>query len=320
MRKIRNCLVCNEKEIIPLFETHDRMFDVDAIFTVKRCQRCGLVFIDPIPEDTILKKHYPSKNYYSYQETEEKGFFYRLRSYLVRHYYKATLFSLIFSSLVQKVPALPKQVEDQFTDSGGKILDLGCGSGDTIFLLQELGWDVYGLEIDRKAVSIARERGLLNVKYGGYEKIDNFPNNYFDAIRLYHVIEHLNNPTRCLRLIYKKLKPRGELIMGTPNIDSLTSRVFKKFWYNLDIPRHLFLFSPKTLSRMTKEEGFSRINIEFCSAGGLIGSVVYLLNNFTGRRYNPNNFLWLFFLFYPLEWLLDKIKLGDIFILRAIKK
>lgn len=313
MTKITKCIVCDGKEFIYLFKTHDRMFNISGEFIVKRCKLCGLIFTDPQPTQAILKKHYPSKDYYSYQDTEKKGFFYHLRSYLVKHYYKPTLFSYIFSSLIQNVPAMPKK-------QGGKILDVGCGTGDTIALLKELGWDVYGLEIDKKAVLIARERGLLHVKYGGYEEIDSYPNNYFDAIRLYHVIEHLDNPTACLQMIYKKLKPGGEIIMGTPNVDSLTSRVFKKLWYNLDIPRHLFLFSPKTLSRITKKEGFSHIKIEFCSAGGFVGSIVYILNNFTKKRYDPNNFLWLFFVFYPFEWLFDKLRIGDIFILRATKK
>ena len=109
--------------------------------------------------------------------------------------------------MVQGVPAIPQKPRIK----KGKILDVGCGSGDTLALLKKLGWDVYGLEIDKNAVKVARERGLVNVKLGGYEKIASFPNNYFDSIRLYHVIEHIPDPRACLKLIYKKLKPGGRL-------------------------------------------------------------------------------------------------------------
>lgn len=313
MNKIASCIVCDEKNFMHLFEMHDRMFDIPGMFIVKKCRTCGLVFVDPIPSQQKLKKHYPNKNYYSYQEGGEKGFFYCLRSYLVKHYYNKTLFSRIFSGLVQNVPAMPKGTE-------GKILDVGCGTGDTIELLKQLGWDVYGLEIDKKAVLIAKKRGLHNVKHGTVKDMSSYPNNHFDVIRLYHVIEHLSDPNLCLRLIYKKLKPGGEIIMGTPNVESLASNLFKKFWYNLDTPRHLFVFSPKTLAVITEREGFGQVSIEFCSAGGLVGSIMYVSSHLTKKKLDPNNFLWLFFLLYPLEWFLDKLRIGDIFILRAVKE
>ena len=196
---------------------------------------------------------------------------------------------------------------------------MGCGSGKTLALLKELGWDVYGLEIDKNAVQIARERGLVNVKLGGYEKIANFPDNYFDSIRLYHVIEHIPDSQACLRLIYKKLKPGGEIILGTPNTDSVVSKMFGKFWYNLDIPRHLFLFSPNTLSTIVKTEGFSQLSVVFCSSDGLGRSIIYTLNEIFKKKMDTNKYTLLFVILYPIEWILDKLKTGDIITLRGSK-
>lgn len=312
MKKLSYCIVCKGKKFTRLYETHDRMFDIQGNFVVKKCDQCGLIFIDPKPSQEILKKYYPSSQYYSYQGENEKGFFYVLRSYLVRHYYNPTFLSRIFSILVQNVPALPEK-------RSGKILDVGCGTGDTLALLKELGWDVYGLEIDKNAVAIAQKRGLRNVKLGTCEGIETYPDNYFDAIRLYHVIEHLPNPWLCLKLIRKKLKPGGELILGTPNCHSVTAKLFGKFWYNLDIPRHLFIFSPSALSKLIITQGFIDVRVEFCSAGGIVGSILYTLNHLEKKKRNPNNFLWLFFLLYPLEWLFDKVRIGDIMILRSTK-
>lgn len=311
-KKLTKCIVCGKSNARQLFQTYDRMFDIKGSFTVKKCGSCGLLFLDPQPSSTILKKHYPSTHYYSYKDESDSGFFYKLRSYLVKHYYEPNFLSKVFSVMVQNVPALPKKRK-------GKILDVGCGTGDTLVLLKELGWDVYGLEIDQNAVAVAKKRGLRNVTLGGYARISLFKDNYFDVIRLYHVIEHIPNPSECLRLLYKKLKPGGEVILGTPNFQSMTSSIFGRYWYNLDTPRHVFIFSPKTLSMLVRKEGFSYTIIEFCSAGGIIGSLVYAVNNFRKKRLDPNNFLWLFFLLYPFEWFLDKLKRGDIMILRAIK-
>ncbi len=316
MEKITACIVCDSKVLIPLFETHDRLYDIEGTFFVKKCPRCSLVCIDPQPEGKILQKHYPSKKYYSYSGGSKKNVFSIVRDYLVKHYYNRTIVSRVFSWLFRDVPAMPIK-------RGEKVLDVGCGTGNTLALLKELGSDVYGIEIDKKAVDVAKSRGLSNIKHGTYEDIDDYPDSYFNAIRLYHVIEHLPNPKLCIKLIYKKLKPGGEIIMGTPNYKSLASKIFQKYWVNLDTPRHLFVFSPETLSKITKDEGFSKIQIEFCSAGGITGSIIYVIGTVIKKNLNPENYvtfiLIIYPLIYPFEWLFDKLTMGDIFVLRAVK-
>ena len=318
MIKSSHCIICGGDKSFQLFKTRDRMFDIPGLFDVKKCQRCGLVFQNPQPSQERLRRHYPYHQYYSYKMEIKglSGLVSQFRSYLIKHYYEPTILSRMFSFIVQGVPAIPKKPRKGLA----KILDVGCGTGKTLTLLKELGWDVYGLEIDKDAVKIAGERGLVNVKHGGYEKIANFPNNYFDCIRLYHVIEHIPDPRNCLQFIYKKLKPGGEVILGTPNADSAVSRLFGKFWYNLDIPRHLFVFSPKTLSRMVKNEDFVNLSTVFCSSDGLGRSIIYTLNQTFNKKMDTNKFTLLFFLLYPVEWVLDKLKIGDIIILRGIKK
>ncbi len=313
MKKTTTCIACKENKIEFLFETKDRMFEIPGNFTAMRCKNCGLVFVDPIPVKEVLARHYPSNKYYSYQDEDSTSIFHILRSYLVNHYHNPTFLSRLFSFLVSNVPAMPTQKK-------GKILDVGCGTGDTLILLKKLGWDVFGLEIDKNAITVAKKRGLKNVSLGSFEEINTYEDNYFDVIRLYHVIEHVDDPELCIKLIYRKLKPGGEIILGTPNVDSITSFVFRKFWYNLDIPRHLFLFYPTTLRNLIKKENFLNPSIEFCSAGGLVGSIAYTLSALLGRKVAPEDFQWLFFLLYPLEWFIDKLKLGDIMILKAIKR
>lgn len=314
MAKITSCIVCGFTKFTFLYGTVDRMFGLPGKFFLKKCNQCFLTFLDPQPVEAQLKKYYPSKKYYAYSKGDAKGFFEILREYLVKNYYSPTFLSRIITLFIKNVPAMPSN------SRGGKILDLGCGTGDTLFILKKLGWDVYGMDIDKNAISSGKKRGLNNLKLGTYRDLDKYPDNYFDAVRLYHVIEHLDNPSFCLGLIKKKLKKGGELIMGTPNMESLVSKIFKFYWYNLDSPRHLFIFSPRTLRRLSENNGFSIKEIEFYSAGGLVGSIQYFINDIFNKKINLIHKFPIVVLFYPLEWILDKFYLGDVFTIRAFKK
>lgn len=269
------------------------MLGIAGEFNEYTCTSCGLVRLHPVPRD--LKKYYPSRNYYSYSANKNVSFFGRLRAFLIVH------------ELFFMVPAMPKR------GTRGKILDLGCGSGDTLGQLKSIGWDVYGLDLDSAAIRVARERGLKNVALGSHRDMKKYRDNFFDVIRLYHVIEHIDNSPEFFQLAYDKLKPGGELILGTPNSASLIARLAKQYWYNLDAPRHLYLFSPKNLTKLALKAKFKNPKINFSSAGGWVGSIQYFFHMDLINR--P----WLIMLFYPFEWILDRLRLGDVFILRLLK-
>lgn len=292
------CMVCGLRSFRLFTSAPDRMFGGKEVFSYQRCLGCGLVVQQPRISPSELKKHYPSSKYYSYQE-QETGLFDRIRSYLLKHP------RALLTRILPKVPAIPSWV------NGGKMLDVGCGTGETLVQLRDLGWSVYGLDIDKNAVRLANRRGLANVSYGSWEDVEKYPDKFFDAIRLYHVIEHLDDPVGCLKLISRKLKDGGELLIGTPNAGSLIAKVFGSHWYNLDAPRHLFLFTPNNLARLVRSAGYTVSAIRFCSAGGIVGSLQYLLGVPLLSR------VWLVMLVYPIEWILDKIGLGDVFELRA---
>ena len=130
------------------------------------------------------------------------------------------------------------------------------------------------------------------------------------------MIEHLDNPSLCLSLIRKKLKKEGELLIGTPNISSPSAHIFGSYWYNLDSPRHLFLFSPQTLGKLLNKYNFVIQKIEFCSAGGIPGSLQYVARMVFNRKIDLIK-IPIVLLFYPLEWLFNKLGAGDVFVMRA---
>lgn len=266
-----------------------------------------------MPTAKELTKYYPKQKYYAYGAANDKGLFTQLRRYLLHRQYEPNVITTLLHLIIPRVPAIPNKVPD------GKILDIGCGTGETLLLLKQLRWKTYGMDIDKKAIAIAKKRGVDHVRVGYCQDIAAYPDNFFDAIRLYHVIEHLDNPILCLQLIRKKLKKGGQLIIGTPNVESLISRVFRTYWYNLDTPRHVVLFSPKTLERAIIETKFVFPHVEFCSAGGLLGSIQYALVAKHGLKFNLIHNQWLVLLIYPIEWILDKMRIGDIFVMRVEK-
>ncbi len=305
------CIVCGQNKWRYLFPAKDRMLGVSGAFKEYQCTRCRLIRLAPMPSPSQLKRYYPSSTYYSYASGVKRSFFGWLRSYLITHVYQPTILSRLLGVVI-KVPAMPAQ-------KPGKILDLGCGSGDTLMLVKEVGWDVYGMDLDAQAITAAHKRGLRNVSRGSHKDMKKYQNNFFDVIRLYHVIEHIDDPTEFFRLAYDKLRPGGELILGTPNGESIIAKIAKQYWYNLDCPRHLFIFSPNTLTKLAAKAKFKSPSIEYSSAGGWIGSFQYVIRELTGSSIDLINRAWLVMLLYPLEWILDRLGAGDVFVLRVKK-
>lgn len=313
MKNSDSCPDCFSRDRSFRFVAHDRMFHLPGNFQIYKCLTCGLTYIGNPPKSEKIGAYYPKTRYYSYRDQDDDGFFGTLRGYLLNNYYKPTILSRLISIVINNVPAIPAYQKN------GKIIDIGCGTGGTLISLGKLGWNMYGVDIDASAIVIAKNKGVEYAYVGTYEVLKRFPDNYFDAVRLYHVIEHLYDPGDCLRLIRKKLKQNGELIIGTPNSDSLVAKIFGTYWYNLDAPRHLVLFNPKNLELAVIKHGFRVQKTEFCSAGGILGSLGYVVSERLHRNISFLAKQWLVVLVYPVEWILDKLSLGDVFVIRAVK-
>lgn len=305
------CFICSNTTWENLFSSEDRLYHISGSFQVAACTKCGLWRLEPALREKDIRKYYP-KTYYSYKKGAKPGIFWQLRSFSIATSTSSNILHKLLRVFV-KIPAIPSFI------TGGKILDIGCGSGETLRQLKDIGWDVYGVDIDRKAINIAHGLGLLHVKFGTYRDIKDYPDNFFDCIRLYHVIEHLDNPSECLKLAYKKLKAGGEIIIGTPNGGSFIAQTARQYWYNLDSPRHRFIFSKKTLTSILDKLRFRNIKTSYASAGGLVGSIQYFLNTILKTNMDLINRPILILLFYPLEWLVDQIGKGDVFVIRANK-
>jgi len=141
----------------------------------------------------------------------------------------------------------------------GKILDIGCGLG---YLLSGVSdkWSKYGVEVSSFAAKYAENWGEIFV---GKLKDANFKQEYFDLIVLNHVIEHVDNPESIIGQIYRILKDRGTLILGTPDFDSACARRFGNNYRLLHDKTHVSLFSNESMHRFLRDHNFHIDNVEY---------------------------------------------------------
>ncbi len=139
------------------------------------------------------------------------------------------------------------------------LLDVGCGDGEALDILRNLGWRVLGVELDGNAVESARTRGL-DVRHGDLAAAG-FANDSFDTVTSSHVIEHVHDPLAFLIEQKRVLKSGGRLIAVTPNVRGPIHRKHAEHWLNLDPPRHLVIFTPASLKRLATAAGFSQVQI-----------------------------------------------------------
>jgi 2-polyprenyl-3-methyl-5-hydroxy-6-metoxy-1,4-benzoquinol methylase len=137
---------------------------------------------------------------------------------------------------------------------GGELLDVGCGAGAQLVAMRQLGWRVAGVDLDPRAVEMAKRLHDLDVRQGTLEQ-QRFPPDRFDAVTVSHTIEHVHDPLGLVRECGRVLKPGGRLVVVTPNADSLGRKRLGPSWIGLQPPRHLYLFSCATLRRLAERAG-----------------------------------------------------------------
>ena len=147
----------------------------------------------------------------------------------------------------------------------GRMLDVGCGSGALLQRMRIAGWEVEGVDFDEKAIDRAwREYGVA-VRHGDLRAAC-YPDGSFDAVTMNHVIEHVHDPIALLAESRRILRPGGRLVVVTPNIASWGHARFGRNWRGLEPPRHLHLFSQKTLAETARRAGFARREVRTACA------------------------------------------------------
>jgi SAM-dependent methyltransferase len=143
---------------------------------------------------------------------------------------------------------------------GGRFLDVGCGSGDMVAAMGRLGMESEGVEPSRYAATKAAEAGLKVTCALLHDAA--FPDASFDAVSMFHVLEHTPQPVDVLRECRRILKPGGELVIGVPNFDSLVFALVGDGWIGLQLPSHVQHFSTSSLRVAAERAGLAVGSIE----------------------------------------------------------
>jgi SAM-dependent methyltransferase len=156
------------------------------------------------------------------------------------------------------------QIHEANGERAGAVLDIGCGRGLLLDELRKLGWTVAGTEISDAAARFARDVLQLDVKVGDLRHL-HFEEGAFDAVVLWHVLEHVDDPTSLLREVHRLVRPGGFVLLAVPNFGSIEAKLSRAGWFHLDVPRHVSHFTPETLVHVLNAERFKVERISYFS-------------------------------------------------------
>ena len=254
------CPLCSGRAVPHLTGTYDLHYGIKGRWNYQRCESCRVVFLNPAPTELFLRGAYDD-SYYSYQE------------FSPRKPWQVWLRRMLGYDL--GITGDPKFA------SPGRVLDIGCGSGEYLWKMKATGWETHGVELSATAAEIGNGRYGLNIHVGTLASAD-LPLRYFEYVRLNHSFEHLLDPRQTLALIHRHLAPYGMLFIGVPNVDGWQAKLFGKYWWNLGPPVHPFNYSKSTLSNLLVQHGFELVSFRTNSNfSGILGSLQMALN---GRR------------------------------------
>ena len=236
-----NCPVCNSEQTHFALKVKDHSVSGE-LFEVFECSRCSLRFTKDAPREDKIGRYYQSEDYISHSNTR-KGLINSLY-HRVRNRTLATKYHLI---------------ENATGIKHGHHLDVGAGTGAFVQYMNQHGWKSAGIEPDERA----RERAEVHhkTKLLHAEAFETFLPESFDAISLWHVLEHVKDLYPYLQQIKKILKPAGLLFIAVPNYTSFDAVKYGANWAAYDVPRHLYHFSPASMRWLLKAAGFQMTEI-----------------------------------------------------------
>ena len=202
-------------------------------FQMVKCSSCQFIYLNPRPTGEAILRFY--QEYLPEDESSIKA----------------------WKRMMEPIFQKAANIIERYKKNGGRLLDVGTGFGFFLSEMKERGWEVVGVEISKQAITYARNGLGLTVHEGPLEKIG-FPENDFDVVSGFYVIEHLPNPMEFLKECYRILNPEGILLLRYPHTTPI-----KNFLHLIgienrlyDLPAHLSDFSPEIIERCMGKAGF----------------------------------------------------------------
>src|SRR6476661_3672732 len=232
------CPVCGSSDIHPLLTAKDHSVSGEE-FVIWQCQSCTLRFTQDVPDESSISPYYQSLDYISHSNTN-KGLLNKLYQ-AVRKFTLSQKSALVISHTTNK----------------GRILDIGAGIGAFLNEMKGKGWDIEGIEPDYGARQQAKT--LFAIDVNPAPELKTLPHNSFDAITLWHVLEHVESLQDYVALLKQLLKKNGKIFIAVPNYTSLDADLYGNRWAAYDVPRHLYHFTPRSVDLLVQKHGMKII-------------------------------------------------------------
>ncbi|MCZ0899533.1 class I SAM-dependent methyltransferase, partial [Microcoleus sp. HI-ES] len=218
------------------------------------CEKSQLGCIHPLPELNKIASFYDIDEYYTHHidftgfvSASSISFFDKLRTHLAWRFDRG-------------VDVTSKWWKQQFGTASSSILEIGCANGHLLQELQADGHKVWGVEPDRQALILAQQRGV-NVFDGTAESLPpEVKSRQYDIIVMNHVLEHTRDPLLALSNAMQLLVDGGKLVMEVPNNSCIGLKSSGIAWMHLDVPRHLYFFTPQSFRAICEKVGFEIIS------------------------------------------------------------
>jgi 2-polyprenyl-3-methyl-5-hydroxy-6-metoxy-1,4-benzoquinol methylase len=206
------------------------------------CQKCGLVWTDPRPGEEEIQKFYAKEYRVHYKGTWQPK---------LKHVYRGGLVARARYTTLRR-----------FLKSEDVILDVGSGGGELVYLLRGVGYDARGIEPNEGYAHYAKDELQLPITIGFFKELSLSRQSY-DVITLYHVLEHLEDPSGTITSLRQLLKPSGHLIIEVPNVEGTCGEPANRFHF-----AHLYNFNPATLAALARTAGYSVLETSISGDGG----------------------------------------------------
>jgi SAM-dependent methyltransferase len=227
------CPICDHAGAEEWLRGPDRLHGRQEPYTLVRCPACSLVWLSNPPKPAEMHRHYTDA------------------------------YHRLISAGGQNSPERWRDRSAALTQwkRTGALLDLGCSSGSFLEFMGSESWKLYGVEMSAEGARTAEGRSNAQVFAGDILDAP-FPRESFDVITCFDVLEHLYEPRRVMARVGEWLKPGGIFYVLVPNVDSAEARVFGSYWHGLELPRHLFHYSPASLKFLAESAGLREVSLE----------------------------------------------------------
>jgi 2-polyprenyl-3-methyl-5-hydroxy-6-metoxy-1,4-benzoquinol methylase len=241
-----SCPVCggnDHRKLFPIFHNNSNVLELLELKTVSEavdivaCKICDHRYMTPVVKQEFMNRYYSILNSEFYHASNNEPFNYNFKEYND------------YGEMIKGIKA------------SGKILEIGCGNGFLLKMLEKLGYDCYGVEPSPMAYNHAKKKLGLNVE-NKFLTASSFYTQKFDVVILIDVVEHITGMQTFMKEVSSVMKEGGSIFIGTGNIDSLNAKIAGANWGYFLSWEHVSFFNKKSMQYLLQKNHFTNIKIE----------------------------------------------------------